>query len=94
MAFPDEQQMPHDFREAHVHSSYHRKEIETSGTCGCFWCCSIFQPSDILDWYDDDETGQGQTALCPRCFIDSVIGSNSGFPITSEFLLSMKDFCF
>jgi hypothetical protein len=26
--------------------------------------------------------------------VDSVIGTNSGFPVTSEFLLSMKGFWF
>jgi hypothetical protein len=30
------------------------------------------------------------TADCPRCGIDAVIGSASGFPITSEFLSSMN----
>lgn len=34
------------------------------------------------------QTGEGQkvTALCPRCGIDSVIGSPSGYPVTPEFL--------
>ena len=30
-----------------------------------------------------------QTALCPKCEIDSVIGSASEFPITKDFLERM-----
>jgi hypothetical protein len=40
-----------------------------------------FPPTKIREWID-----QEQTALCPECEIDSVIGSASGFPITKEFL--------
>jgi hypothetical protein len=34
------------------------------------------------------------TARCPRCGIDSVIGSASGYPITREFLQTMKSYWF
>jgi len=34
------------------------------------------------------------TALCPRCGIDSVIGSASGYPITADFLLMMRKYYF
>jgi len=43
----------------------------------------------VKDWTDEWE-GVDQTALCPRCGIDAVIGSKSGFPITTEFLETMK----
>ena len=49
-----------------------------------------FPPAEILDWVDEDETGMGQTALCPKCGTDSVIGDRSGFPITEEFLGKMN----
>ena len=38
---------------------------------------TVFKPADILEWTDDD-----QTALCPNCGIDSVIGDKSGYPVT------------
>jgi hypothetical protein len=69
---------------AHDHCYNHRVEIEQSDNCGCFYCISIFSPSEIVEWIDD-----GKTALCPHCEIDSVIGSASGFSITSEFLECM-----
>jgi hypothetical protein len=40
-------------------------------------------------WIDEDNT-----ALCPFCGIDSVIGSGSHFPITREFLEQMKAYWF
>jgi hypothetical protein len=74
---------------AHDHCFNHRAEIERSDQCGCFYCISIFPPSEIVEWIDD-----GSCALCPRCEIDSVIGSQSGFPITAEFLTKMHDHWF
>lgn len=75
-----------DHIRAHKHSIRHRAEIQASEICGCFYCLSIFPPDDIEIWLNE---GDG-TALCPKCGIDSVIGSVAGFPITSEFLTKMK----
>ena len=85
---------PEAIRNAHTHSSSHRSEIEGSDQCGCFYCLAIFSPSEIKDWVDKNSAGTGQTALCARCGIDSVIGSRSGFPITTEFLADMRRFWF
>jgi hypothetical protein len=73
---------------AHSHSIRHRQEIAGSHTCGCFYCLAVFTPDEIESWIDE-ENGVGQTALCPRCRIDSVIGSAAGFPITADFLSQM-----
>lgn len=86
--------LPASIRDAHTHSANHRLEIEASDSCGCFYCCATFKPSEIMDWVDENTEGIGQTALCARCGIDSVIGSRSGFPITSEFLSEMKRYWF
>jgi hypothetical protein len=48
-----------------------------------------FLPSEIEDWIDDDDT-----ALCPKCGIDSVIGSVSGDPMERELLQKMHDHWF
>lgn len=76
---------PDLIRDAHRHSSGHRLEILASELCGCFYCEAIYAPNEITDWTDD-----GQTALCAKCGIDSVIGIKSGFPITAEFLGEMN----
>ena len=70
---------------AHARSSRHRGEIMKSKTCGCFYCCAIFGPSSIEVWIDE-----WQTAMCPSCGIDSVIGGASGYPVTPEFLSRMN----
>lgn len=72
-------------KSAHQFSSLHRRQVEASAVCGCFYCLSMFAPSEVTDWVDDD-----QTALCPRCNIDAVIGSASGVPLSEDFLSSMR----
>jgi hypothetical protein len=78
-----------DIIRAHRHSIRHREEVLASERCGCFYCCAAFPPSEIKVWTDEWE-GVGQTALCPHCGIDSVIGSESGCAITPGFLAAMK----
>jgi hypothetical protein len=70
-----------------------RAEILSSERCGCFYCLEVFLPSEVKEWTDEKE-GVGQTALCPRCGIDAVIGSESGYPMTIEFLRLMKEHWF
>lgn len=70
---------------AHKHSFKNRSELERSEECGCFYCLSIFPPSEIELWADE-----GKTAVCSRCDVDSVLGSASGYPITKEFLFNMR----
>jgi hypothetical protein len=74
---------------AHAHSSAHRRELEASEQCGCFYCLAVFPPSDVTEWLVEEGT-----ALCPRCGIDSVLGSASGYPITPKFLIRMRDHWF
>jgi hypothetical protein len=78
-----------DIIRAHRHSIRHRDEVLASPICGCFCCGYIFPPDELDIWVDERE-GAGQTAICPNCGIDSVIGSESGYPITAEFLNAMK----
>ena len=86
-----------DFIAAHPHSFKHRKELEDSSICGCFYCLRTFPPGEVTEWVDwpEDtpdglELTAGLTALCPWCGIDSVIGSRSGYPINEEFLAFMN----
>ncbi len=81
-------------QKAHKHSASHRDEIIKSEMCGCFYCKKIFPSTNIEEWIDEDDGGVGQTALCPQCGVDSVIGDKSGFPVTSHFLSEMHRFWF
>ncbi len=89
-----------DYRAAHKHSSEHYDEIAASSVCGCFYCLAIFPPSDIVNWIQENPDNDrdilltGQTALCPICGIDSVIGSASGYPMETRFLEIMHDYWF
>jgi len=87
--------MNEDHITAHKLSIRHRDQILESEICGCFYCIATFKPPEITHWCDKvaPEIGTeplGQTALCPKCSIDSIIGSASGYPITKEFLHRMN----
>lgn len=75
----------HPLKLAHRHSMRHRLEIEASRLCGCFYCQRIFNPDRIVDWIDRE-----QTARCPSCGIDSVLGDASGLSLTPDFLEQMR----
>lgn len=76
-------------RAARDRASCHRAELTASAMCGCFYCCTEFEPDQIREWVDQDAQGVGQTALCPSCGVDAVIGSASGYPLTQAFLQQM-----
>lgn len=78
-------------REAHKHSLSNRDALRKSVLCGCFYCLKRFPPTEIREWIHDKE---GQTALCPFCGIDSVIGDASGYGIETAFLEDMKKYWF
>jgi hypothetical protein len=84
---------PEDVRKAHDRSSNHRKEILASRSCGCFHCGAVFPPEQIHDWIDEVD-GEGQTALCPQCGVDSVIGDGGSVSVSREFLDRMKSYWF
>jgi hypothetical protein len=73
--------------EAHSHCNNNRDELAASDIAGCFYCCEVFDPNSIQEWVDSND----DTAICPKCGIDSVIGSVSGFPAgDTQFLDRMR----
>lgn len=70
---------------AHARSIYHRDELLRALRCGCFYCLATYPPAEIRAWCDG-----GDTALCPRCGIDAVLGDNAGFPLDADFLRAMQ----
>lgn len=69
---------------ARKHASNHRAEIEASPRCACFFCFRTFANTEIKKWTDTN-----QTALCPRCGVDSVLGSASNHRLDDTFLRGM-----
>lgn len=82
--------MQADVIAAHKTSIFHKDSIIDGSQCGCFHCLATFEPAEITEWTDTAEPDARHTALCPTCGIDSVIGSQSGYPITKEFLTAMQ----
>lgn len=83
-----------DHISAHRRSSLHRSGLQTSSLCGCFFCLEVFSPTEIEEWVDEDDSGVGQTALCPKCGIDSVISVPSDSQEVRNFLSQMHGYWF
>ncbi|WP_267926044.1 cytoplasmic protein [Desulfolithobacter dissulfuricans] len=82
-----------NFKKVHWKCGWHEKEIRQSKVCGCFHCLSIFPPSEITMWLDEDENcprGPGKTATCPKCGIDSVLPDTIEYKITEKLLKAMQ----
>jgi hypothetical protein len=77
-----------ELKRAHRCAFENEDSLRDSATCGCFYCLAVLTPSDVVDW--TTERSGRKTSLCPKCGIDSVLGSASGFPITVEFLQKMR----
>ena len=86
--------MQPDSLRAYKHSAKHSTELLASELCGCFHCLRTFPPMFVTHWVDKDDEGVGQTALCPHCGMDAVLGSASGFAITQELLQEMNQHWF
>ena len=74
-----------ELQKVYKHSSMNVEEIRKSKLCGCFYCKKIFHANEVEDFIDG-----GQTALCPYCDIDSVIGDASDISIKLELLDEMN----
>ena len=83
-----------DHVSAHKRSSIHRIELLAAEYCGCFYCCEIYLPTAIDEWVDEDDQGLGQTAMCPRCGIDSVISVSVDSAEVRGFLKTMREYWF
>ena len=69
-----------DYIAAHLYASDNWDKLSSDRKCGCFYCLSIFDPREIVEWVPMENT-----ALCPYCGVDSVIGAYSGYPKTKTF---------
>ena len=70
---------------ASFHATSNREELTRSEVCGCYHCLELFFPEEIAEYVDEE-----QTALCPHCGVDSVVGSASGLPMDRDFLLRVR----
>ncbi len=73
--------------EALKYSLYNKYQISNSLLCGCYYCLEIFKSEEIRNWID-----RGETALCPYCGIDTVLGDASVYEIEEETLKSLNNY--
>lgn len=73
-------------------------QIGSSRVCGCCNCMQVFGRDEIVAWsgldldrVDDPQAVDAQTALCPKCGSEAVIGDKSGYPVTVAFLTAMNE---
>jgi hypothetical protein len=84
-----------DQESLHRLCSANRDTLARCSRAGCFYCCEIFAPAEIMDWVDGQQvvtgsTADGITALCPRCGIDAVIPEMEGVALSKDLLVEMK----
>ncbi|WP_104990366.1 hypothetical protein [Deinococcus sp. NW-56] len=73
-------------RYVHGFCTNHRKAVLASERCGCFYCERFFNPSEITEWIDEE-----QTALCPLCDIDAVLPESKTYTLDSHLLAAMHE---
>lgn len=71
---------------AYAHTIRNRAEIRQSRNCCCIDCRHIFPAGEVVDWIDD-----GQTAMCPYCDTDAVIGDASLYQLTEDFINTLHN---
>ena len=60
-------------------SIYNIDEIKKSSKCGCYFCISVQNSADVVEFVDD-----GTTGLCPNCGIDSLLPNETNLDTLAE----------
>ncbi len=68
---------------------HNKTQLDNTSKCGCYHCFAIFTPQEIKEWTDD-----GDTAICPFCFVDAVLPETSDFPLNKQFLEKLHAYWF
>lgn len=86
-----------DLITAHRHTVNNWRQVHASRMCGCCNCLHLFTPDEIVAWtgldvndLDNPQAVDRQTAMCPRCGSEAVLGDASGHPVDPEFLQRMN----
>ena len=75
-----------ELHEIHTHCTANRKEVEASSRCACFYCQEVYCASEVYDFIVEPSLDFKETALCPRCGVDTVIGDATGIPFYKELM--------
>ena len=83
-ALPDEK-----LHDIHTHCTANREEVEASSRCACFYCQEVFRATEVKDYIVEPSMDYRETALCPRCGVDTVLGDAAGIPFYKELIEKM-----
>lgn len=72
-----------------AYSSHNKKYIDTADSCYCFHCKSSFKATDIVSYTDN-----GQTALCPKCHVDTIIPDSINHEVNESIIEEMNKYWF
>lgn len=79
--------MSEDFiKKAPMYAFKNKEAVAISQICGCYNCLNVISVKDIEFWTDDDET-----ALCPKCTLDTLIAGSLGIQLDRETLQKIRD---
>lgn len=73
-----------ELEKAHKHSFKNKDEVAKSIKCVCFHCFRTFPPKEI-ETYLGENDGK-ETALCPYCMCDTIIGDASGITLSDDLI--------
>lgn len=71
----------------HRQSIGNKARLADAKDCGCFHCLSHF-PASAAEYWDDEG---GETAVCPECGVDSVIGEYDNKRVSDDLLRAMNE---
>lgn len=73
-----------------AHLVFKNKYLQSLSTnAGCYHCIKTFFSKDVKQFTDE-----GQTAICPYCFTDTVVFDNCGFELTLDNLQKANKYWF
>ena len=75
----------------HSHTIRNQREIDQSMYCHCISCCKSYPSPIVMNFIKD---GEGETALCPYCGVDAVIGDGCGLEINPDILKALNKIWF
>jgi hypothetical protein len=83
---------------AYRYTTNNWEQIQASKSCGCCNCVQVFPADEVVAWTgldmhnaEDPAAIAQQTAMCPRCGSEAVLGDKSGYPINAQFLGRMNE---
>jgi len=71
--------------------TFNRLALLASDIAACFYCVKEFSPEESVEWCDGDDFSS-QTAICPYCGVDSVVGFNGS--VDSNWIKTRNKACF